>query len=29
MLALVKSRLAPLNEQRRAVAERVGKKLGV
>lgn len=29
MLALVKSRLAPLNEQRRVVAERVGKKLGV
>jgi cyclohexyl-isocyanide hydratase len=29
MLALVKSRLAPLNEQRRAMAERVGKKLGV
>jgi cyclohexyl-isocyanide hydratase len=28
-LALVKSRLAALNEQRRAVAERVGKKLGV
>ena len=28
-LAQVKSRLAPLNEQRRAVAERVGKKLGV
>ena len=28
-LALVKSRLAPLNEQRRTVAERVGKKLGV
>ncbi len=28
-LALVKSRLASLNEQRRAVAERVGKKLGV
>jgi cyclohexyl-isocyanide hydratase len=29
LLALVKSRLAPLNEQRRTVAERVGKKLGV
>jgi cyclohexyl-isocyanide hydratase len=28
-LALVRSRLAPLNEQRRLVAERVGKKLGV
>jgi cyclohexyl-isocyanide hydratase len=28
-LALVRSRLAPLNEQRRAVAERVGRKLGV
>ena len=28
-LALVRSRLAPLNEQRRVVAERVGKKLGV
>ena len=28
-LALVKSRLAPLNEQRREVAERVGRKLGV
>jgi cyclohexyl-isocyanide hydratase len=28
-LAVVKSRLAKLNEERRAVAERVGKKLGV
>jgi cyclohexyl-isocyanide hydratase len=28
-LATLKTRLAPLNEQRRAVAERVGKKLGV
>jgi cyclohexyl-isocyanide hydratase len=28
-LALVKRRLAPLNEQRREVAERVGRKLGV
>jgi cyclohexyl-isocyanide hydratase len=29
VLTLVKKRLAPLNEQRREVAERVGKKLGV
>jgi cyclohexyl-isocyanide hydratase len=29
LLALVKSRLAKLNEERRAVAERVGRKLGV
>jgi cyclohexyl-isocyanide hydratase len=29
LLALVKSRLARLNEERRAVAERVGKKLGL
>jgi cyclohexyl-isocyanide hydratase len=28
-LASVKSRLAPLNEKRREVAERVGRKLGV
>jgi cyclohexyl-isocyanide hydratase len=28
-LATVKSRIAGLNEQRRAVAERVGKKLGI
>jgi cyclohexyl-isocyanide hydratase len=28
-VALLKQRLAPLNEQRRVVAERVGKKLGV
>ena len=28
-LALVRGRLAPLNEQRREVAERVGRKLGV
>jgi cyclohexyl-isocyanide hydratase len=28
-LALVRSRLAPLNEQRREVAGRVGRKLGV
>jgi cyclohexyl-isocyanide hydratase len=28
-LATLRTRLAPLNEQRRAVAERVGKKLGV
>ena len=28
-LALIKSRLAKLNEERRVVAERVGKKLGV
>jgi cyclohexyl-isocyanide hydratase len=29
LLALVRGRLAPLNEQRRVVAERVGKKLGL
>jgi cyclohexyl-isocyanide hydratase len=29
LLALVKGRLAPLNEQRRVMAERVGRKLGL